>query len=402
MVKMKKRFFKRALAFVLALMVCVAGLSLDGTSVMAATQKPTAAASKSKIYSLVKKYDPDVYDLLKTKYNSGYDFMVWFQSSDGFMDEFMDAVHETFHVYVSNGADFRTENIYVGGNVSYSLDYSSGNFFKTEKMAKKIPENLRTFRYNTYVKAGTTASANVNGAYGLMNEFGAYYWGLRATTALMGYYRENADEAAVWKIYAGNLANSMNAYAEFKYWILRYMVYAKKNYPSVYKAMLKDEAFCNAYTAIETQFAALIDENLEQISGLNDFLEPYGYTITTDDGFVWCSSVGHGSGSALSAYELLMEELQKDTYITMDSNIKKHATNATAKAAISRTTASLEKGESLTLSLNNTKKKITWSSGNKNVATVNSKGKVTARSKGVTVISAKAGKKTFYCTISVE
>jgi hypothetical protein len=253
------------------------------------------------------------------------------------------------------------------------------------------------------VGAGATPTANQYGAYGLINEFCAYYWGLQGTSSLMGYYRENAKEAAVWQYYVKSLGNNMDAYAEFKYWILRYMVYAKKNYPSVYKELLNNEAFCNAYTAIETQFAALIEENLEQLSELNDFLEPYGYTIIPD-GYVMFSSDGgnSSSGGGGAAYELLMEELKKDTYTSMDSTIKKHATDATAKTTISRTTATLENAKSMTLSLNNTKKKITWSSNNESVATVNSKGTVTAKSKGTAIISAKVGKKTFYCTVSVE
>jgi hypothetical protein len=313
------------------------------------------------------------------------------------MDDFDTAVHETYHGYTYITAEIYSENIYAGGNVDYSLNYNRFDYFKTEEMAKKIPKKLRTFRYPTYVAEGSIVTANVDGVYGLMDEFSAYYWGLKACSDLMGYYRKNAGELSVWGAYVSALGNNMTAYEEFKYWILRYMVYAKKNYPSVYQSLLKDEAFCNAYTAIETQFAALIEENIERIPDLNEFLEPYGYTIALNENSIYCYNGGSGTGVSLADYELLQKELKKDTYTGMDSTIKKHATDSTAKITISSTGKTLKNGESITLKLKHTKKTVTWKSSNKKIATVNSKGKVTAKSKGVCVISGTVGKRTFYC-----
>ena len=55
-----------------------------------------------------------------------------------------------------------------------------------------------------------------------------------------------------------------------------------------------------------------------------------------------------------------------------------------------------------TLKVTGTKKKVTFTSNKKSVATVNSKGKVTAKKAGKATITAKVGKKSYKCTVTVK
>ena len=73
-----------------------------------------------------------------------------------------------------------------------------------------------------------------------------------------------------------------------------------------------------------------------------------------------------------------------------------------ASVKISKTKYTMSKGETYTLKVNGTKKKVKWSTSNKKVATVNSKGKVTAKKKGTATITAKVGSKKYKCKITVE
>lgn len=69
---------------------------------------------------------------------------------------------------------------------------------------------------------------------------------------------------------------------------------------------------------------------------------------------------------------------------------------------ISATSLTLMKGNSKTLSVENRAQPVTWSSANKKVATVSSKGKVTATGKGTTTITAKVGSHSLTCKVKVE
>lgn len=69
---------------------------------------------------------------------------------------------------------------------------------------------------------------------------------------------------------------------------------------------------------------------------------------------------------------------------------------------ISKSKASVNKGKTITLSIKNTKQKVKWSSSNKKIATVNSKGVVKGIKKGTVTITAKVGNKKYTCKITVK
>jgi hypothetical protein len=75
---------------------------------------------------------------------------------------------------------------------------------------------------------------------------------------------------------------------------------------------------------------------------------------------------------------------------------------AQAAVKISAKKKTLNVGQSFTLKVSGTKKKVKWSSNKKSVATVSSTGKIFAESAGTAKITAKVGKKTYKCTVTVK
>lgn len=89
-----------------------------------------------------------------------------------------------------------------------------------------------------------------------------------------------------------------------------------------------------------------------------------------------------------------------------NNNNKKDDTIEVSSIKLSKSSLSLKVGENSTLTAtinpsNATDKKVTWSSSNKSVATVDSNGKVVAVGPGTAVITAKVGNKTVTCTVTV-
>lgn len=73
-----------------------------------------------------------------------------------------------------------------------------------------------------------------------------------------------------------------------------------------------------------------------------------------------------------------------------------------SKVYLKKTSLTLTKKKTYTLSLKGTDAKVKWKSTNKKVITVNSQGKVTAKGAGTAYITAKSGGKTYKCKITVE
>lgn len=75
--------------------------------------------------------------------------------------------------------------------------------------------------------------------------------------------------------------------------------------------------------------------------------------------------------------------------------------SSAATVKLNKSSISLTKGYSTTLSVSGTSSAVTWSTGNKNVATVSSKGKVVGKKVGSTYIYAKVNSTTLKCKVKV-
>ena len=71
-------------------------------------------------------------------------------------------------------------------------------------------------------------------------------------------------------------------------------------------------------------------------------------------------------------------------------------------ASINKKKVTVCTGQTIQLKVNGVKKKVKWTSSNKAVAKVTQKGKVSAKKKGTTTVTAKIGKKKYTCKVTVE
>lgn len=92
------------------------------------------------------------------------------------------------------------------------------------------------------------------------------------------------------------------------------------------------------------------------------------------------------------------------TPVTIPQVINTNAV-AVAEAAtvkINKKKATIYKGTTVQLKIQGTKKKVTWTSGNKKVATVTKNGKVIGKKAGTTTIKGKVNGKTYKCKVTVK
>lgn len=333
--------FNRVLIFTM-LLTLFAWLPAVAEPVRAAEKMPglDAKVTKKNIQKILNKYDPDGAYVIKKQLAKGDDILQWYRSVDRIIDGINVMLHEETHGYQYSYAKYGKDTVktamFVGKKKTIHVPITK--VYPSKKMAASIPKRLRTFRYDTYVgKPTKNLSSNVNGAYGLMDEFTAYRMGMSNNIALFPYYvSQNADWSA-WETFITECESDKLAYGEFKYYILHYLYYAKKHHPKVYKGIVGNKKFCQAYRRLESSYAKLIKDYEGKLSKIQQLMAKKGYdleitadTVTIsmeygdDDYMESGGSYSYGIGRHTADYKKLQKETQKSRYKSIHKKLVKN------------------------------------------------------------------------------
>ena len=323
--KMLKRFLAGILAVVLLI-----SLPVSSFEVSAASKIPgfKAKVTEKNILKILNKYDKDGAYVMKKQINKGDNILWWF-SNARIIDGMNTAVHEETHGYSHSYGTYSfsgtTTAYFVGNKKTVYVPHTT--VYQSKEMANSIPKRLRTFRYNTYVaKPSAYLSSNVDGAYGLMNEFMAYRMGMSTTIALFPYYKAKKAGWDEWQVFINNCENDRLAYAEFKYYILNYLYYAKKHHPDVYNGIVNNKEFRKAYRTLESSYVKLIKEYEKDLKKIKKEMKAAGYQMQISDEMIMVYSsqgAGTGTGRFTSDYNKLQKELRKDKYLSIHRKLVK-------------------------------------------------------------------------------
>ncbi len=163
------------------------------------------------------------------------------------------AVHETYH-QLSFTAGWNQQIYYTGsGN---SITVTQTDVFDSAEIDAVVPkeiQNLSGGRYGTYI-SGETAATNMasrqQGVYGIFNEFTAYCWGTVDSLRTYDYTQANSPQMG------GD--NEWISHAEFRYFILTYMLYAKEHHPDVYNGIMANKNFLRAFKTVDSIFETAV------------------------------------------------------------------------------------------------------------------------------------------------
>lgn len=271
-----------------------------------------AKVTEQNVLKILNRYDKDGAYIVKKQMAAGDDILEWF-TTGRMIDGISIAVHEETHAYSIRRLD--ETNYFVGNKTTIPVRHTA--IYQTRKMAKSIPKRLRTFRYPTYVsKPIANMASNIQGAYGLMNEFMAYRMSMNNTVCLYPYYVDKDADWDKWKVYINLCENGRLAYAEFKYYILHYLYYAKNHYPKVYQGIVKNKPFCRVYRTIEKSYARLNEKYEKDLKKLKGIFLNKGYQMTVTDAGIELR-IGRsimGIGRFTADYKKLVKEMKKGKY----------------------------------------------------------------------------------------
>lgn len=290
-------------------------IMLMGQTALAAAPGMNAAITEKNILSLLNEYDRDSAYILKSTSAHGSGFLTWWTGSRQIVDAVDVGVHEEFHELSYMNMPYNSENIYIGNGKSIQVPIT--RVFRSSKAASTMPADLRTQRWSLYVgNPEPDMASDVQGVYGLLNEFTAYYWGMHAQLALFPYFQSGNATPDQWRSFVNQCANDRLAYAEFKYYMLKYMLYAKQHSRSVYNEILSNQKFLKAYQTIEKSFASQIRIFEKRLKDISNVLKKKGYRAWVDGNYFYISSGSGYIGLSLfqNEYDRLCTELKKAKY----------------------------------------------------------------------------------------
>jgi len=202
------------------------------------------------------------------------------------------AVHEVNHG-LTNGKAFTECNRrgLQGLNNNYYFFTPSGNeilvrsdlrFFPTGRIIPLIPQDKRSFRFDTYVEGQT--STQTDGLLGLLDEFNSYAHSLATVLMLKKSYLEFPGmELSHYISWRQDMHSYVQSYYEFKYFLLQYLLYSKNNESILYAGIKKSPDLMLAISTINSDFLKLIGQFNEedQITG-PAYWKKKGYSVLKD------------------------------------------------------------------------------------------------------------------------
>ncbi len=316
-------------------------------------QRLSKAEAEQVMWNYIEKYSPDNYLMMqklegrpstvqlgrtRIKLPPESSPMLWIEeyTDEGIRRSLNTIVHETHHGFTSSYPYVMLEK---SPEIRYKFrdDYSAffitpeeiylvkhTEVFSSHELARYTPKNLRTFRFGPYIyPKDTELGSQVNGIYGLMDEWNAYYHGTKMAYDLFDHYGELAkNNPQIYLEHIADLAGTYFAYYEFKYYILQYMIHARRRYPDIYGELLTNHELRKAYGAIDQKYNGLIKDfelRLDQLSEqLNKETDPKEAYLR--EGFYFIGR--KGVGLFVDETNRLKKELQKETYVEMDKILK--------------------------------------------------------------------------------
>jgi hypothetical protein len=216
----------------------------------------------------------------QTSTKTAPDYRRWIFQTDPFkqVNELATATHEEKHRYTADSAvPLLAEATNGNGQLLRSAEYGDGRMtlyfsyylerhrtrfnrlyptFPVGEIASYITQASRSERFKIYV-AGENPGQYL-GIFSTLDEYNANYWSQRTMYDLYKYYQTELPLTAdTWLAYFEGQTGGFLGWAEYRYFILTYLLYAKDNHPDVYQKLLADERFRATFTEIDDRYIEL-------------------------------------------------------------------------------------------------------------------------------------------------
>jgi hypothetical protein len=161
--------------------------------------------------------------------------------------------------------------------------FSNVDFFPSQNIISEIPDTIRTFRFSTYIEGDL--STQDDGLLGLLDEYNSYHHSMTTTWELRNAYLTGSkDKVKGYITWMGSLNTLVQAYYEFRFFILEYLRYAKLNAPDVYEQIKDETGLITVFNQITVSYRAILSNHENEIAENGQvYWQKLGYKAYIDD-----------------------------------------------------------------------------------------------------------------------
>ena len=284
----------------------------------------TVESNRQYVLDLLYQYSPDGYYIVDTYMNeveSATDFMEYYNDSSEAlrMDSFNVIVHEMNHGYTGEMAGYSSVYIFISRDESIEVPLT--DIFPSREMVQDFQKNLRTFRFDYIDTDSRDLGTQLQGVYGLLDEFNAYYLGTKTSYELLPYYLDKGADAD-WGTFFNTVNGTLYGILEFKLYILKYLIFARDNYPQIYSGIMANRKFREAFIKADRNAYLFILDYFSRKKSIYGHIQKFGYMVSeTDEAIIFeTDEMATGYGNFMGIYNLLAEELSKTIYEDLMKN----------------------------------------------------------------------------------
>jgi hypothetical protein len=204
--------------------------------------------------------------------------------------------------------------------------FSNTDFFPSRNLLSEIPDSNRTFRFNTYLKGNLLTQSD--GLLGLLDEFNAYHHSMTVTWNLKnGYLSATGDKVKGYIEWMKSFSTLVQAYYEFRFFILEYLRYARLQEPYVYEQIKNEPGLMIVFNQITERYKTQLSYYEKELTeGGKEYWQKFGYKayLNTKRGFYFIGKDGSATGFRvkLEDKEKLLPILLSHSYDEVVSELK--------------------------------------------------------------------------------
>lgn len=312
---------------------CILFLLIESTISLKAQTILSIPQKKQYALEVLKKYDPEgwyvVNKVTSLAVNNNFDRYAEENTRKGVRETLGTVVHELNHGYSALMAwklRYRERDqyscYYIGDSTHILVKHTP--VFLTEEIGKYIRSELHTFRFDTYIynpKEKIKITSNTQGIYGLLDEWNSYYHGTKTDVYMYKWYEENTKGTPEdWRNYFSTVGSVINAYVEFKFYCLAYLLYAKKNKPDIYQGIINNKEFIATFLTVNEKYGNLVDDYLQIKRNILKTLQSKGAKVSEDEEWIFIN--GEGTGNFINEYKILKREINLPQYQEILTNLQ--------------------------------------------------------------------------------